>query len=237
MVRVAAYYIHANVRATSQHFQCPHERWKVCCDVAQAFSVKVIGGARTNSMENVEISGVSKIFFHCILPQSGLTTCPLLATRLKPRTHGLVFLDKFFSSRKTCPCVRSHLSSFLHMSRSERLRNDTFLTLTWPSPLNGSWRPDVEKCCTWTVNDPFPSVNPAATAGRHRSAATVVCDVYELCITSVDHVERYDGTDIFTCVIITCWFLYICRYVKTQPSLIIVVSKPVRQCKVNQTIR
>ena len=32
-------------------------------------------------------------------------------TNVRLRTHG-VFHDKFFSSRKTCPCVRGHLSSF-----------------------------------------------------------------------------------------------------------------------------
>ena len=48
LVRVPAYYVHANVWATTQHtFECPHERSKICCDVARTFGLKIIGGTRT----------------------------------------------------------------------------------------------------------------------------------------------------------------------------------------------
>ena len=41
LVRVPAYFSHANVWATSPHtFEYPHERSKVCCDVARTFAWK-----------------------------------------------------------------------------------------------------------------------------------------------------------------------------------------------------
>ena len=40
LVLVQVYNFHANVRATSETFQCPQERWKVCFDVAQTFAWK-----------------------------------------------------------------------------------------------------------------------------------------------------------------------------------------------------
>ena len=48
LVRVPAYYSHAECLSQTQHpLECPHERSKVCCDAAQTFGVKVIGGTRT----------------------------------------------------------------------------------------------------------------------------------------------------------------------------------------------
>ena len=44
---------------------------------------------------------------------SSTTTLVLVySIQVKSLVHGQVFLDKFFLSRKTCPCVRGHLSSF-----------------------------------------------------------------------------------------------------------------------------